>query len=106
MNLKRILELIENDQKANERAEAAPGGDSKECLNEIEIAAYYESNIPAPRRAQIEKHLADCDKCVELLIMFSKIASEPLEAEPVSNTDAQKLTDKIIRLIQDDESQR
>jgi hypothetical protein len=102
MNLKKILELIENDRKGNDRAEALPV-EGKDCLNEIEIAAYYESQIPAARRAQIEKHLSNCHKCVELLIMFSKIAAEPVDTEDVPEGDAQKLTDKIIQLINDDE---
>jgi anti-sigma factor RsiW len=104
MNLKRILELIEDDRSASERSEPVPI-EGKECLNEIEIAAYYEKNIPAPRRAQIEKHLADCHRCVELLIMFSKIASAPIDTEPMPDADARKLTDTIIRLIHDDDSQ-
>lgn len=103
MNLKKILELIENDGKANDRAEPIPV-DRNDCLSEIEIAAYYERNIPAPRRAQIETHLADCHHCVELLIMFSKIASEAIEVEAMSDADVQKLTDNIIGLINDDES--
>jgi hypothetical protein len=104
MNLKRILELIENDRKAHEHAEHVPV-EGKDCLNEIEIAAYYEKHIPSPRRAQIEKHLADCHNCVELLIMFSKITASPIETEPMPNSDVQKLTDNIIRLIHDDEAQ-
>lgn len=105
MNLKRILELIENDRKANERADEPIPDDRKDCLSEIEVAAYYEKNIPPPRRTQIEKHLADCPACVELLIMFSKIASEPREAEAMADADVEKLTDNILQLINDDESQ-
>lgn len=43
----------------------------KSCPNEAEMLAYRESQLPAKKRSEIEKHLASCDDCRESLALFS-----------------------------------
>lgn len=106
MNLKKILELIDRDSQTDK-----PGGktrgDKSHCLSEIEVAAYFEGSIPVEKRARIEHHLADCHECIELLVMFSRIADDlkhESKSESLPRAELEELTGKVLKLINEDDT--
>ena len=63
--------------RAQGKAADEPG---KRCPGETEIAAYVEQRLPVKDEARIESHLADCDACLEQVMLLVR----PPAAEPAS----------------------
>jgi hypothetical protein len=66
--------------RAQGKAAGEPG---KRCPGETEIAAYVEQRLPAKDEARIESHLADCDACLEqVMLLVRPPAAEPASVAP------------------------
>lgn len=51
---------------------------SASCPAELELARYLEGVLPSEKRRNIEKHLADCSYCLDLLVA----AKDIIKGEP------------------------
>jgi len=58
---------------------------TKLCLNEIDLNDYLNGSLSQERRAEVEKHLAACDKCLEKTV-FAYEAVRDFEQKPKGET--------------------
>lgn len=52
------------------------------CPAELKLAKYLEGSLPSDMRRDIEKHLAGCPYCLDLLVVTKNILKEEAQAKP------------------------
>jgi tetratricopeptide (TPR) repeat protein len=75
------------------------------CPTEDNVLAYAENRLSPSRRSQIERHVAECHDCVEVLAFLGRevdgAAAAPLAADAVTEQ-----TNRVLSYIQTDERNR
>jgi tetratricopeptide (TPR) repeat protein len=92
----------------------APGPEASqpsrpECPHESEILTYCEGDPASRERASVERHLADCDDCRELVILYSHAASDQSQHEsipPLSDELIKEQAARVMGYARQDEANR
>jgi hypothetical protein len=66
------------------RGDAPPGGDPGPCPDDNRLAAFLDGRVAAPERAALERHLAACDACREVLAEALALREPGAETVPVA----------------------
>ncbi|MEA1867283.1 MAG: zf-HC2 domain-containing protein, partial [Thermodesulfobacteriota bacterium] len=67
------------------------------CPNEERLADYLEGRLSEEDRSQVEKHLSECDICLEGLVLTNSLVRgrERLDLDPVPD----EVTEAAVRLV-------
>jgi len=76
----------------------APG-----CPNEVDFLAYHENRLSTGNRAGIERHIADCHDCRQVLALLGR---DSMPAAAVSDQVVSQQTGRILAYIETDERNR
>ena len=49
------------------------------CPKEEALADYLQGRLPQKKKDQVEKHLADCETCLNQAVLYSRLRREPVE---------------------------
>ncbi|OGX50444.1 MAG: hypothetical protein A3G37_00850 [Omnitrophica WOR_2 bacterium RIFCSPLOWO2_12_FULL_46_30] len=78
LNMQNLEELIKKSLKKS----AGGAKRSIGCPAELKLAKYLEGSLPSNMRQDIEKHLADCPFCLDLLVVTRNVLNGEGQAKP------------------------
>ena len=68
-NIERVIKKSLNEKTANLRR-------SDNCLSELELSKYLDGSLPLSARERVEKHLADCAYCLDILAVAKDVLKD------------------------------
>lgn len=80
--MQNLAELIKKSLSKSARALKRPASCSAGCPAELELAKYLEGTLPSGKRQDIEKHLADCPYCLDLLVAARSVLKQETQIRP------------------------
>ncbi|MFL6216643.1 MAG: zf-HC2 domain-containing protein [Blastocatellia bacterium] len=73
------------------------------CPAEADILKYTEDKLSPPSRARLDRHFAACHDCRELLVLLARFPEEDLAQPPLSTTEIQQQTARVLQYIDADD---
>lgn len=77
------------------------------CPTEADLLNYKEGRATQPARARLERHVAACHDCRELLVLLARFPEEEIKAQPpLSAAEVQQQTAHVLQYAEADERRK
>lgn len=80
--MQNLEELIKRSLKKSAKGMKRPASCPAGCPAELELAKYLEGALASGKRQDIEKHLADCPYCLDLLVAARSVLKQETQIKP------------------------